>query len=173
MVAAHQNNSPLKQNNSYHPLTFSILINVSSNLKFSVLDKCEILLKEKRYRNSTAPAAQKNCTIKESLVLTLHKAAKVTNNPQKKKKKKTKPNSSQTTTLQLQQITLLIIEFFTVMRNLTLNLMLLLKNVWCFSVTRCGTLHQSTLKLLFFQRCYSIEAPNPSHNQSPPSNSKL
>ena len=87
MVAAHQNNSPLKQNNSYHPLTFSILINVSSNLKFSVLDKFEILLKVKKYRNSTAPAAQKNCTIKESLVQTLHKAAKVTNNPKKKKKK--------------------------------------------------------------------------------------
>ena len=41
MVDTHQNNSPLKQNNSYHPLTFSILINVLSNLKFSVLDKCE------------------------------------------------------------------------------------------------------------------------------------
>ena len=58
------------QNNSYHPLTFSILINVLSNLKFSVLDKCEILLRAKKYRNSTAPAAQKK----------LHNKRKPTNN---------------------------------------------------------------------------------------------
>ena len=79
-VNTHQNSSPLNQSNSYHPLTFSIPINVSGNLKFSVLYKCEILLKAKKYRNSTA-LTQKNRTIKESLVQTLHKAAKVTNKP--------------------------------------------------------------------------------------------